>query len=170
MPNRTVTCRCGTEFEVPEHRIKNGRGRHCSRACQYAARRGSPPCSVTDCDRPNYGLGMCKLHYGRRVRLDTTDLPVTSLVDRWDAKVDKTGDCWLWTGAINNKGYGVFATDEGNQLAHRVSYVMFVGPIPEGLELDHVYARGCRHRHCVNPDHLEAVTHAENVRRTGRAA
>jgi hypothetical protein len=50
-------------------------------------------------------------------------------------------------------------------LAHRASYEFFVGPIPDGLEIDHVWTRGCRHTNCVNPEHLEPVTRAENMRR-----
>jgi hypothetical protein len=70
--------------------------------------------------------------------------------------------CWLWTGVERNgKGYGRFFFDGKNRLAHRWSYEHFKGPIPKGLELDHL----CRVRGCVNPDHLEAVTHKENVLR-----
>lgn len=80
-------------------------------------------------------------------------------------KVDKNGPggCWLWTAAQDGRGYGVF---EGP--AHRFAYKLLVGPIPAGLHIDHVYDRGCRHKNCVNPDHLEAVTQAENNRRMMR--
>ena len=69
--------------------------------------------------------------------------------------------CWLWAGALNSKGYGNVRINGRNHLAHRVSYTMHKGPIPSGLELDHL----CRVTSCVNPDHLEAVTHQENCRR-----
>lgn len=77
-------------------------------------------------------------------------------------------ECWRWTGAVNHDGYGVIR--EGgrgtvNLRAHRVVYEVLVGPIPEGLDLDHVWARGCSSRRCVNPAHLEPVTRAENVLR-----
>lgn len=75
---------------------------------------------------------------------------------------DGPDGCWPFTGAKNNTGYGVFGID-GNLTtgAHRYAYELLVGPIPEGLHLDHL----CRVRHCVNPDHLEAVTQTENNRR-----
>ena len=74
--------------------------------------------------------------------------------------------CWIWRGAPNNMGYGKVgsAGDESagaEQAAHRWFYKRFVGPIPEGLVLDHL----CRTPLCVNPEHLEPVTLAENTRR-----
>jgi hypothetical protein len=72
------------------------------------------------------------------------------------------GDCLLFTGADNGKGYGVVRDDVSRQTyAHRVVYEAQVGPIPEGLTLDHL----CRNRRCVNVAHLEPVTRGENVRR-----
>jgi hypothetical protein len=72
--------------------------------------------------------------------------------------------CWLWLGSGNQYGYGRMLINRQSFLAHRVSYEIHKGPIPDGLELDHL----CRVRCCVNPDHLEPVTHEENVRRGGR--
>lgn len=76
--------------------------------------------------------------------------------------------CWIWIGAksygISGKAadpYGYFLFEKKNRLAHRVSYQLHVGPIPEGKQIDHL----CRHTLCVNPDHLEPVTPRENVRR-----
>lgn len=80
---------------------------------------------------------------------------------RFLRKVDKTDSCWLWTAYVNDDGYGMFR-DNGRLLsAHVWSYEHEHGPVPDGLELDHT----CRVRACVNPAHLEPVTHAENVRR-----
>jgi hypothetical protein len=73
-------------------------------------------------------------------------------------RVDQSGDCWLWTaGLYNNTGYGQFR----RRGAHRVAYEALIGPIPKGLEIDHL----CRVRHCVNPAHMELVTKVENVMR-----
>lgn len=71
--------------------------------------------------------------------------------------------CWLWTGAIQTNGYGSTGIPGSGRtaLAHRYVYELLVGPIPEGLTIDHL----CRLRHCVNPAHLEPVTMAENLRR-----
>jgi HNH endonuclease len=71
--------------------------------------------------------------------------------------------CWLWSGHTNRKGYAEFnfGGSGNNGLAHRWAHEHFVGPIPEGHTIDHL----CRMRSCVNPGHLEAVIHAENIRR-----
>jgi hypothetical protein len=71
-------------------------------------------------------------------------------------------DCIEWTGCRDKDGYG----RSGKTLAHRVAYIAAVGPIPAGMELDHL----CRNRGCVNPEHLEPVTHYENMRRSRLAA
>lgn len=78
---------------------------------------------------------------------------------RFWAKVDASGDCWMWTAGQSSTGYGGFRFEDRWQGAHRVAYTLLVGPIPEGYELDHL----CRVRRCVNPDHLEPVLHRENV-------
>lgn len=88
----------------------------------------------------------------------------TAVEERFWSKVDRSGGpdaCWLWTGAPID-GYGTFTVSTGvSRRAHRVAYELQVGPIPAGLEIDHL----CRVKLCVNVKHLEAVTHAENLRR-----
>jgi hypothetical protein len=82
---------------------------------------------------------------------------------RFWAKVEKRVDgCWVWTAKITSHGYGEFWIDGRGRGAHRVAYELVIGPIPEGLEIDHL----CRVRNCVNPAHLEAVTASENIKRT----
>lgn len=86
--------------------------------------------------------------------------------ERFFAKVQKTDTCWLWTGAAQPLGYGRFKQESYKAVgAHRWSYEYHVGPIPEGLTIDHL----CRVPACVNPSHLEPVTLAENVRRIPRS-
>ena len=81
-------------------------------------------------------------------------------------KVDKQPDgCWFWTGYRIKRGYGMLTINQRQLLAHRVAYEWLVGPIPQGLQLDHL----CRVTNCVNPEHLEPVTNAENARRAALA-
>src|SRR5258708_373669 len=85
-------------------------------------------------------------------------------VERFWEKVEfMEGGCWYWTGAVAGHGYGQLRDTGGRKgiYAHRFSYELHRGPIPTGMDIDHL----CRTRHCVNPRHLEVVTHQENVRR-----
>lgn len=76
-------------------------------------------------------------------------------------KVAQEGECWRWVGAVRPGGHGAFWYEQRVQQAHRVAYLLMVGEIPPGLDLDHL----CRNRWCVNPYHLEPVTRSENNRR-----
>ncbi len=92
-----------------------------------------------------------------------TDITPDQLERFW-AKVDKTAEngCWNWTAGKIPQGYGQFnLTHKTACKAHRFAYIALVGPIPDGLVLDHL----CRNRACVNPDHLEPVTQGTNARR-----
>lgn len=84
---------------------------------------------------------------------------------RFWSKVEKTESCWLWHGKKSRDRYPQFAygpADEREHVySHRKAYEDLVGPIPEGLDLDHL----CRVRNCVNPEHLEPVTRSENILR-----
>lgn len=79
-----------------------------------------------------------------------------------DVSQGPTG-CWLWMGSLTDRGYGApFRLDDDRKVSpHRLAYELLVGPIPEGLQLDHL----CRVRNCVNPAHLEPVTCQENLLR-----
>jgi len=83
---------------------------------------------------------------------------------RFWAKVDKNGPngCWVWTAMKTAAGYGEFWPSGPRMMyAHRLAYELLVGKIPEGLQIDHL----CRNPSCCNPEHLEPVTQAENMRR-----
>lgn len=69
--------------------------------------------------------------------------------------------CWFWMGQLNQHGYGRLRIDGHLRMAHRVAFETDRGPIPFGLEIDHL----CRIKCCCNPDHLEPVTRSENIRR-----
>lgn len=85
--------------------------------------------------------------------------------NRFWNKVEKQGEdessCWVWTGKKNSSGYGVLCIDKLDRRSHILSWTWENGPVPEGLELDHL----CRNRACVRPSHLEAVTHKVNMER-----
>lgn len=86
----------------------------------------------------------------------------SDIKDRLMERVFLTPDgCWLWKLSTNRDGYGQMKFDGRNLLAHRVAFEVFVGPIPDGLHLDHL----CRVRSCCNPEHLEPVSATENSRR-----
>lgn len=124
-------------------------------------------CTVGDCGRDVEGHGLCKTHYARWKRtgiVPTTPIRPDNDRDRFWAKVDKSGEHWLWTGATASEGrYGAATLNGCIQPAHRVAWQLEVGPIPDGLDLDHV----CRVTLCVRPEpeHLEPVTHKANVLR-----
>ena len=102
-----------------------------------------------------------------RLRMGVTKARAKSAVERFWARAEKgltPEDCWQWQGKLSDNGYGILwikPKPAGPTKAHRFAYELLVGPIPKGLEPDH----RCRNRRCVNPDHLELVTHQVNLRR-----
>lgn len=83
------------------------------------------------------------------------------VIDRFYSKVVALENCWQWVAATDRNGYGQFWHNGQMRKAHRVNWELMVGEIPNGLELDHT----CRNRRCVNPSHLEPVTHQINIQR-----
>lgn len=157
-----------------------GRG-WCNKHLLRAQRHGDPlgggsspnpgaTCSVEDCDTPHHSKGMCAVHYRRFQRTGQTELsprvrkfrptkaPLTIEEQFW-VRVEKRDGCWGWNGHIDAKGYARFKVDRIDRFAHRYSYELHHGPIPDGADVDHK----CRNRSCPNPEHLHAVSHRENM-------
>lgn len=125
-------------------------------------------CSIDGCAKPHEARGWCRTHYGRWQKHGHVDSTRTPLDERFWSKVafPPSDGCWIWTAQLGHAGYGKFnarshAVAGGSDLAHRISYTMLVGPIPEGLVIDHL----CRNPPCVNPSHMEVVTHRVNILR-----
>lgn len=118
-------------------------------------------CKHDGCVRGVRAAGYCKAHYARQRRGRDMDAPHRGDVspeDRFWSKVDRSGDCWVWTAGKNRGGYGRFRVGGRMRRAHRVSYSWANGPIPAGLDLDHT----CHVPACVNPAHLRLATNAQN--------
>lgn len=125
-------------------------------------------CTVAGCDRPHSARGWCRVHYYRWYHdrpLDTPVRPVHrgTVQERFWQKVNRNSaaGCWLFLAGKDKDGYGKFKADGRHVRAHRYAYEILVGPIPDGLEPDHL----CRTPACVNPAHLELVTPRENTLR-----
>jgi hypothetical protein len=124
-------------------------------------------CSVDGCEADAISRNLCNKHYQRWLKYGdplAVEGHDRTPEQRFWTMVSKTETCWLWTGGLS-RGYAMFWLDGKNVKAHRFAYELLVGPIPEGLVLDHVVARGCKWRHCVNPAHLEPVTERVNILR-----
>lgn len=122
-------------------------------------------CTVEDCDAPHRARGYCNRHYKQWQNDWALKSDIIDGLRRSDwEKIDRTSPegCWLWTGAYSSHtGYGRVGWKSQVRDAHRYVWERLRGPVPAGLELDHL----CRNRRCCNPGHLEPVTHQTNVLR-----
>lgn len=121
-------------------------------------------CTVEGCGEPYGAAGLCDKHYQRRRKTGRLDNDRDLTLDErfWSRVVEGPGGCWLWIGYLDKDGYGVFHLGHSQPVrAHRWSYEQMVGPIPDGLAIDHL----CRIVACVNPYHLDPVTTAVNNER-----
>lgn len=135
-------------------------------------------CAAESCDRKHYAKSYCQKHYERWRRWgDPTVVKPTPYADWSNANPeqrrtrllnkiihDQATGCWVWQGTKSAAGYGQMVVVGSRKYTHRIAYELYVGPIPVGLELDHL----CSNRDCCNPEHLEPVTHAVNVARGER--
>jgi len=87
------------------------------------------------------------------------------LWDRFWAHVKQEGGCWIWQGKISHRGYALVSAKRQWKLAHVLLHTKLYGPLPSGLERDHL----CKRTACIHPGHLEAVTRLENIRRASKA-
>ena len=138
-------------------------------------------CSVEDCVTLTVARGFCSKHYqmwqkyghpeAKHPEFGHATIPAR---ERLEQLSERFGECWLWSFGITKNGYGRISHEGKRRSAHRVSYELFLGPIPEGMTIDHTCHNeakcagglGCLHRRCVNPAHLEAVTMRENLSRS----
>ena len=123
-------------------------------------------CVIEVCDGKVFGHGWCQRHYTRWRRHGDPlgGQPIyNSTEERFWAKVDKRDDeaCWEWLAWRFQGGYGYFRANGRMNYAHKFAYELLKGRVATGFELDHL----CRNPACVNPSHLEVVTHRENVLR-----
>lgn len=125
------------------------------------------PCSVQDCDNPSLCKSMCRTHYKRMARNGHLELvgwppaPRIPLAERFWSRVEKTSGCWIWQGRLDTGGYGTIGHEGKTLRAHRVAFELSGNELTDGLVIDHL----CQVKRCVNPDHMEQVTQAENVAR-----
>ena len=176
-----VSCEvCGVHFETTPGRTKQGWSRYCSDACMRIGRTTRGKCVCLCCGKEfeacqfriksgkvKYCSQKCRLHYSGRHQ------PRPSVEESFWNKVQKSEEgCWLWTGATVEMGYGLInRMKDGKRkayLAHRVSYEIHYGPIPDGQMVCHNcdknYPPGdMSYRRCVRPDHLFLGTHADNM-------
>lgn len=117
-------------------------------------------CSVDGCEKSRRARGWCDTHYRRWRRngepgtIETAQPPA----ERFWSKVNKTEICWNYEIGAGSSGYAHFKLGGKSHKAHRLSYEWAVGPIPEGMQIDHM----CHNRRCVRPDHLRPVTNKQN--------
>jgi hypothetical protein len=125
-------------------------------------------CELAGCESDHYGIGYCRLHWQRQHFRGTTELTTTQrlpLVARFAARIEPgEHGCWNWTKAVGRGGYSVFYVGGTPRVTsgHRWAWQHFVGPIPEGHEIDH----RCGNTRCVRPGHCQTLTPEEHRRVT----
>lgn len=124
-------------------------------------------CTVEGCDKKFLAKGYCAKHYYRVKKHGDPDAGIrhySTPEESFAARTEWSGECLVWTGNINDDGYGQIYVGGGNTGAHRYSWTRKNGPIPKGMEIDHK----CWNRACVNVEHLRLATRDENARNLSR--
>lgn len=145
------------------HYTQLQRGRELAPLRYYKPR---DPCSFDGCDRDSFGRGLCRAHFDQQklgYELKPLRIKWHSLREKMEhyLETDANG-CWIWQLSLGTQGYGRVQWKGKFYQVHRQLWLELGRDIPEGLELDHL----CRVRACANPDHLEPVTHKENMWRS----
>ena len=120
-------------------------------------------CTVADCDRPSHGHGYCTKHYQRHAKFGDPLLGGSRYSSPDEAvrmRSRQEGECVVWTGHVNAKGYPRINTGARLELVHRYVWERENGPIPEGAEVDHI----CFNRACIKPEHLRLADRVSNTR------
>lgn len=120
-------------------------------------------CTFPGCNKPLASRGLCDGHAKQdRKGHQLTPLKISSvglsLSQAFDKRVVRSDGCWAWKGVFTANGYGRMSYRNKGYLAHRASWIIHFGHIPDGMEIDHT----CFTRECANPSHLRMVTHKQN--------
>lgn len=123
----------------------------------------SNACRVHGCEGLLEARSLCKTHYRRWQRHGDPNVTLRTVhkgtpSERFWKRVEKSTACWVWQGRVARNGYGIFSIRKKTHVAHRFAYLDTVGPIPSGIQLDHL----CHNRRCVHPAHLRFATNKQN--------